>query len=204
MRISIYVEGGAKGSLEIRCRKGFREFFEKAGFQGRMPNIHPCGSRNEAFKDFERAISRAKPDEFIVLLVDSESPIQTSPDKVWDHVKTRQGDQWHKPPNATAEHLHLMVECMEAWFLADKTCLSAYFGQGFKAEKLPQGANIEKITKATIYDGLKRATENCKTKAVYGKGAHSFDLLGRIEPNKVKEASDYAKRLIETLLLKAQ
>ncbi|MGZ8218807.1 DUF4276 family protein [Methylomagnum sp.] len=199
----IFVEGGAEGELSSQCRKGFSQFFEKAGLKGKMPRIFASGSRRHAYDDFCHAIAKAEPGDFIVLLIDSEAPIHISPDKVWDHVKTRQGDQWHKPPNATADHLHFMVECMEAWFLADKVCLSAYFGQGFKAEKLPQVTDIERVSKASIYDGLKRATENCKTKAVYGKGAHSFDLLGRIEPDKVKEASDYAKRLIETLLGKA-
>jgi hypothetical protein len=203
MRISIFVEGGAKGGLAVRCRKGFSEFFEKAGLKGKMPSIHPCGSRNEAYKDFERALTKAKPDNFIVLLVDSEAPIRVSEEQVWEHVKTQAGDNWDRPLNATADHLHFMVECMEAWFLADKMCLATYFGQGFKIEKLPQTSDIEKISKVSVYEGLQRATESCKTKAAYGKGAHSFDLLGRIAPAEVTTASPYAQRLIETLLARA-
>jgi hypothetical protein len=199
----IFVEGGSKGPLNIRCRKGFTEFLEKAGLRGKMPKIFASGSRRHAYEDFCHALTKAKPGDFIALLVDSEAPLSITPEQAWSHVKTREGDKWDKPPAATAEHLHFMAECMEAWFLADITCLATYFGQGFKSDKLPRATDIEKISKASIYEGLKRATENCKTKAAYGKGAHSFDLLGQIQPSEVIKASAYAKRLIETLLAQA-
>ena len=34
---------------------------------------------------------------------------------------------------ATDEQAHLMVQCMEAWFLADRETLAAVFGRGLKA-----------------------------------------------------------------------
>ena len=197
----IFVEGGAKGDLKRRCREGFSKFFEKSGLKGNMPRVIACGSRRHAYDDFCVALAKAKPGDVIVLLVDSESPINCEEDQVWRHVYSREGDKWPQPNGAEPAHLHFMVECMEAWFMADKTCLEAYFGQGFETDKLPSQSDIEQIAKADLYEGLKKATKNCKTKACYGKGAHSFDILGKIDPAKVIAASPFAKRLIDKLLI---
>jgi hypothetical protein len=196
----VFVEGGAKGSLNIRCRAGFSSFFEKSGLKGKMPKVVACGSRKHAYDDFCVALVQSKPGDVIVLLVDSEAPVNCGEDQVWEHVLYREGDKWPKPNAAKAEHLHFMVECMEAWFMADKTCLETYFGQGFEANQLPSRSDIEQIAKADLYDGLKKATKHCKTKASYGKGIHSFDILGKIDPIKVIEASPFAKRLIAMLV----
>jgi hypothetical protein len=40
---------------------------------------------------------------------------------------------------------------------------------------------------------------NCKTKAPYGKGEHSFKLLALIDPTKVANASPWANRFINEL-----
>lgn len=198
-RIIIFVEGGAKGGLAARCRKGFRTFFEKAGLNGGSFDIKSCGSRNEAIKDFELAISHVKSGEdiFYALLIDSESPISAPIHQLWDHVKGQSGKGWKKPDKASAEHLHFMVECMEAWFFADIQCLEDYFGKEIGIKASP---NIETIVKADRK--LKEATRRSK-KGCYDKGTHSFDLLGQIDPGKVRDASPYARRLIETLLAQA-
>lgn len=197
--VKVFVEGGAKGSLKAKCREGFTKFFEKAGLKGKMPRIVACGSRSHAYNDFCTALAQAKSNDVIVLLVDSESPVTVSEDQVWQHVLHREGDKWQQPVGAEPEHLHFMVECMEAWFMADKNCLAAYFGQGFDVGKLPKQSNIEKIAKIDLYAGLENATKNCKTKSCYGKGSHSFDILCKIDASKVVSASNYAKRLLNHL-----
>lgn len=199
----IFVEGGSKGALNSRCREGFSQFFEKSGLKGKMPKVVACGSRQHAYDDFCVAFSKAKPGDVFLLLVDSEAPINGIESQVWNHVLLREGDKWPKPPSAKPVHLHFMVECMEAWFMADKTCLETYFGQGFESTQLPARNDIEKIAKIDLYKGLENTTKNCKTKAAYGKGAHSFDILGKIDPAKVIAASPYAKRLIDQLLINA-
>ncbi len=84
--------------------------------------------------------------------------------------------------------------------MADRETLRTYFGQGFREKALPPpGKPIEKIDKAVVLDGLKRATRDTKTKGEYGKGAHSFELLGLIDADKVISASPWAKRLVEEL-----
>lgn len=184
----LFVEGGAKGRLNRLCREGFGKFLEKAGLKNKMPRITACGGRQSAYKDFRNALDKAKPGDVIILLVDSEAPITETDDNVWKHVLQREGDKWESPRAATAKHLHFMVECMEAWFMADKQCLAAYFGQGFDANQLSKRTNIENIPKLELMLGLENATKHCKTKAKYddkgGKGEHSFELLGRIDPKK--------------------
>ncbi|PPD50452.1 MAG: hypothetical protein CTY16_01465 [Methylobacter sp.] len=197
--VKVFVEGGARGALNARCREGFTKFFEKAGLKGKMPRVVACGSRSDAYNDFCTALAQAKPSDVIVLLVDSEAPVTVEENQVWQHVLHREGDKWQQPVGAEQNHLHFMVECMEAWFMADKNCLAAYFGQGFEVSKLPNQSNIEKISKANLYAGLEKATKNCKTKACYGKGSHSFDILGKIDPQKVLSASSYAARLVDHL-----
>ena len=93
-----------------------------------------------------------------------------------------------------------MVKIMESWFLADRDALKAFFGQGFKENALPAADNaIEGIAKQQVYRSLEQATSNCKTKAVYGKGEHSFKLLRLIAPDKVTAASVWAKRFVDTV-----
>ena len=123
MRIKIYVEGGGDSNqLKRKCRRGFAKFFEQAGFQGKMPKIIACGSRNDAFGDFCTAVRTPTNDEYPLLLVDSEGPvIPRHYDKPWAHLKER--DFWNQPADTTDEQAHLMVQCMESWFLADRHCL---------------------------------------------------------------------------------
>ena len=89
---------------------------------------------------------------------------------------------------------------MESWFLADRDALKRFFGQGFKDNQLPAAMRaIEQVTKADVYQALQNATANCKTKAAYGKGEHSFKLLTLIDPTKVTGASQWAQRFIDEL-----
>lgn len=200
MKITIYVEGGGdRKDLRAKCREGFTRFFEKAGFAGRMPGIVACGSRVDAYRRFSTAILGAVDGEFIVLLVDSEAAVKKEhKEKPWRHVKEREGDQWEKPPAAEEENLHLMVQCMEAWFFADKATLGAYFGRDFQVSALGNVRNVETISKHDLFEQLKRATVRTK-KGAYGKGKDSFELLGRIDPVKIRNGSFFADRLIATL-----
>jgi len=196
VKIRIYVEGGGdQHALKSKCRAGFRMFFEKVLPQGRMPSIIACGSRNKAFSYFCTAIKQHR-NAFCVLLVDSESPIRNSANR-WDHLKER--DNWNKPDGANEENIHFMVQCMESWFIADKECLAFFFGQGFNVNAIPDNPNIEAVSKADIFNGLKNSSRNTKTKGKYGKGSHSFDILSKISPAKVREASEHADILLRIL-----
>jgi hypothetical protein len=189
--VRIYVEGGGDGKLlRSKCRKGFSEFFQQANFAGRMPRIVACGRRNKAYEDFCYAFSQSNPTDFIILLVDSEGPVSKTP---WEHLKSTDG--WIEPARASDDNAHLMVQCMEAWFLAEKKVLQDYYGQHFSEVSLPANPNIEQIPKDDILKGLSNATRNT-TKGEYDKGDHSFAILARISPSLVKDAAPHCKRLI--------
>lgn len=206
--VKLYVEGGGDASaLKAACRKGFAMFLEKAGFKGHMPRIVACGSRRDAYDSFCTAVEIG---ESAFLLVDSEAPIAFQNQQgecdawlPWQHLA--QGDQWQKPANADDLQCHLMVLCMESWFLADRENLQSFFGQGFQVNQLPPIANaIESVGKQEVYQSLASATRACKTKAQYGKGEHSFKILALIDPAKVTASSPWAKRFTDELKKKME
>ncbi len=212
--VKLFVEGGGDtASLRTACRQGFSLFIEKAGLAGRMPKVVACGGRQDAFDSFCTALANGEP---ALLLVDSEAPVasvsqpgdtnlQDARDKwlPWHHLRQRQGDEWEKPTGAEDLQCHLMTQCMESWLLADRETLKTFFGQGFKENQLPAAANpVESVAKAHIYQSLAKATADCKTKAQYGKGEHSFKLLALIDPAKVMDASPWAKRFVEAMKTK--
>jgi len=96
-----------------------------------------------------------------------------------------------------------MVQCMEAWFLADREKLSAFYGDCFRARALPAGRDVEQILKKEIYDALAQATRTCK-KGIYHKTAHAFEILQQIDPEKVRAASAHADRFFVILLREAR
>lgn len=203
--VKLYVEGGGDSkSLQIECRKGFRNFIEKAGLKGKMPSIIACGGRKNAYDSYCIAIEYG---EDAVLLVDSEAPLlnqnqQGLPEtwQPWQHLKQRQGDGWDKPKNSKDTDCHLMVQCMENWLLADRDTLKAFFGQGFADNQLPAATRlIESIDKNTAYEALAKASASCKTKVPYDKGEHSFKLLASIDSEKVTDSSPWAKRFVDEL-----
>ena len=183
MSARVYVEGGGDTNpLKTRCRKAFQAFLRGAGLAGRLPRIFACGGRRQAYEDFCSALDSAHGDEFVALLVDSEAPVAEGSGP-WRHLKDR--DNWNEPAGATDDNVHLMVQCMEAWFLADKDCLAAFFGRGFNQNALPGRPDIEDTAKVDVLDGPKNATRQCQPRGEYGKGRHSFDILEKIDPAKV-------------------
>lgn len=203
--VVVYAEGASSGPNSVRSqieyRQAFSNFFAKTVLgKTHRPRLVPCGGRGKAFEAFRTAISQGTN---ALLLVDSEDPVHpahASPPEgnwePWTHLKQR--DNWEKPKNATDDDCHLMVQCMESWFLADWPAVKSFFGHGFAASGLPKGT-VESILKDDVYNTLQKATQNCKTKAPYGKGLHSFKLLALIDPTKVMAASPWAKRFIDEL-----
>jgi hypothetical protein len=207
--VKLFVEGGGdSAALKTACREGFAKFLEKAGLGGRMPRIVACGGRQDAFDSFCTALNNG---EAALLLVDSEALIGAAAQPgdgnakearsqwlPWQHLHQRVGDGWERPATAQDMQCHLMVQCMESWLVADRVNLKAFFGQGFQEDQLPAAArSLEAIPKEELYRTLTNATRNCKTKAQYGKGEHSFKLLTRVDPEKIMAASPWARRFVE-------
>ena len=200
--VSVYAEGGGdkRPVLESELRRGFSDFFDKAGLHNRKPKVIACGSRENAFKDFCLAIAQG---QNALLMVDSEKPISPAHEPPtgnqflpWDHLKS--SDNWDKPHQATDTDCHLMVQCMESWFIADWETVARFFGKDYKDTAKPSQTS-ENISKDEVFKALAKATRDCKSGA-YGKGPHSFKLLALIKPDRVSEASPWAKRFIDEIL----
>ncbi|WP_069472653.1 DUF4276 family protein [Candidatus Marithrix sp. Canyon 246] len=196
MKVHIYVEGGGDQNLTLtKCRRGFSQFFKKIVPSGYQPKIIACGSRMQAYNRFCTAIVQYR-DVLCILLVDSEAPVADNHGS-WRHLKVI--DNWNPPSSATDDNAYLMVQCMESWFLADRKTLAEFYGQGFNLNALPKQQNIEKIAKNDLNQGLDAATRHTKTKGKYHKVRHGFDILAKIDPQKVAQVSKHAKRLFNLL-----
>jgi hypothetical protein len=127
--VRVYVEGGGDykhNDTATTCRRGFQELFGKLGLPGRRLSVIACGSRLQTFNDFRKAL-RQQTGDFVILLVDSEGPVVAP--GAWAHFHARDG--WQRPAGTIQDQAHLMVQCMEAWFLADREALIEFYGQGF-------------------------------------------------------------------------
>lgn len=195
MKVVVYVEGGGHQRKTLDdCRRGFGQLFEKVVGEGQPPKVRACGGRAETFHDFQRDVRQAK-EGFLILLVDSEAPVGANVTP-WNHVRTQ--DSWKKPKNVHEDQAHLMVQCMESWFLADRDALSEYYKQGFLVNSLPGRANIEEIPKRDVEQRLERATRATQA-GLYHKTRHGFDLLALIDPEKLRQKSPRARRFFEVL-----
>ena len=140
---------------------------------------------------------KVNPNCMSALLVDSEAAIAAVPTvKLQDalirvaHLRQRQststrgqGDGW-AISDILGERVHLMIQCMEAWIVADPEALEEFYKQNFKKEKLPKRANLEEESKADVYAKLEKATEGTQ-KGKYGKIKHASKLLGKVSPDKI-------------------
>lgn len=193
----LFVEGGGDAhTLRAACRQGFTEFLKKAGLAGRLPRVVACGGGKQAYDSFRTALSAG---ERAFLLVDSEDLVEENTQSPWEHLATRPGDRWAQPAGSTDEQCHLVVVCLESWFLADRRVLEDFFGPGFLAQALPPPTRaIESIAKEQVYEALAKATGRCRARA-YRKGEHSFKLLALLRPEVVGNASPWAGRFIDEL-----
>jgi hypothetical protein len=82
------------------------------------------------------------------------------------------------------ERVHLMVQCMEAWIVADPDTLETFYKQNFKKNCLPTRPNLEDVSKTDLYEKLKNATKDTQ-KGEYGKIKHASKILLVIDPEKV-------------------
>jgi len=194
--VRVYVEGGGdRRMVSAACRRGFTEFFRKALPPGRMPCVIACGSRSNAYDRFCIAL-RTRPDALNLLLVDSEGPVAVY-GAPWRHLAER--ERWRRPDGATDTHAHLMVQCMESWFLADPRALADYFGRRFNDHALPRRHDVERIPKDDVLRSLDCALATGPGSRAYRKGRDAFAILERLDPGVVAGAAPHAQRLLGIL-----
>ena len=197
--IRIYIEGGGDGrETKARLRQGFSAFLSQLRERARDRSIRwevvACGSRESTFRNYKTALD-SHPDAFNVLLVDAEAPVIS--DRPWEHLHRR--DNWDNP-GVEDKHCHLMVQCMEAWLIADREAIRGYYGQHFQENALPNNPDVEAVDKDRLIDALQNATRNT-TKGKYHKTRHGPEILERIRSEEVRSKSQYCERLFHTLLV---
>lgn len=194
--IRIYVEGGGNDNPSRRLiRAGFSQFLDPlrqlARERGVRWEVIPCGPRPTALEKFRTAV-KVHPDALVVLLVDAETRVEGTPR---DHLRRK--DNW----NVTGlpdEQLHLMVQVVEAWLVADLDTLASYYGKGFLRNVLPKQQDVEAIPKDQLEKALDRATKKTQ-KRRYRKIAHCADLLALIDCHKVRQRAKHCDRLFTFL-----
>ncbi|MEH2323716.1 MAG: DUF4276 family protein [Nostoc sp.] len=226
MNIYIYIEGaGDEDDIEQlpRQRPGFRSGIRsgketttglRQGFIKFFQNLYDiagenikifivmCGSRSDAYENFKIALE-SQPEAFNVLLIDAESPVYSTVTP-WEHLRNRTEDHpWILDAvNFEDDWCHLMVQTMEAWFIADIDALREFYGKGLRENIILQGMarnrSVETISKATLKVWLEAATRRTEKKK-YHKTRHAPKLLALLNVARVCQASTYCDRLFTTL-----
>jgi DNA polymerase elongation subunit (family B) len=190
--IRIYVEG------DRQLRRGFHRFFSALIAEAREKrvafDIITCGPRGEAYNRFKLA-EQEYTDGFNLLLVDSEEEVRET-ESPRAHLARVEG--WDLR-GVAEEQVHLMAQTMETWFLAEPDVLSTYFGKDFAVGALPRRADVEAIPKADVESALKRAVASTKM-GRYHKVVHGSEILGRLNPDRVRSRAPHCDRLFETIL----
>ncbi len=150
-----------------------------------------AGPRDKAFEGFRHA-TRHRTADLVVLLVDAEAPLQHPPR---DHLRHRDG--WDLR-FAEEDAIHLMVQTMEAWIVADPEALATYYGEGFLRNSLPDALDLESVPKVQIERSLKAATTRTR-KGAYHKVRHATELLTKIDPTRVQHRCPGCSRLLDYL-----
>ena len=194
--IAIYMEGGGdRTGTRAQLRRGMETFLRSLKQAARRKALHwklvPCGSRDAAFSRFRNAVA-TEPQAVNMLLVDAEGPVANAPR---EHLRARDG--WDLS-GAVESRLHLMVQTMETWIVADPDVLRSYYGADFKSAKLPSRANLEDEPKKELQRRLKEATKDTQKRA-YHKIKHAKDLLRLIDPDVVRERCPHCERLFREL-----
>ena len=130
--------------------------------------ITPCRSGDDAIKQCAK-------DAGAVLLIDSEGALST---QLANRIAGQIG---------ASNRVFFMVQLMEAWFLADRPTLEAYYGRDFNVGRLPGNPNVEDIPKPDVEQGLHDATRRC-SKGAYNKTTHAIALLAQLNPFAVYDA----------------
>ncbi len=195
--IEVFIEAGPKGKNSANgntaLRLGFEKLFakQKELFRARgiRLSLTVCGPRTAAYNAFKSEFDRKQAGKINALLVDSEEALSEKgtidANARKQHLISRVGDQWDLK-GVKSEWVHLMVQCMETWLLADADAMSRYYGQGFHRKSMPERLNLEQEPKADVQSKLDAATRPTQ-KGIYHKVDHASQLLALIDPDLVQK-----------------
>lgn len=196
--VAVYMEGGGDSREgKAQLRQGMSESLNSLRDAARQKKLHwkvvACGSRNDTHNAFLNAWNTS-PSAFNILLVDSEESVAdvNSPRA---HLKQRDG--WDLA-GINERSIHLMIQVMEAWIIADVDAIAKHYEQRFQKGAFPPNQNLEGVEKVRIYSALKQATAKTQ-KGEYHKTRHAAVLLARIDPANVRQRCPSCDRLFVTL-----
>lgn len=195
VEIRIYVEGGGEQiNTKSRLQQGMSKFLER--LTGIRIKCIVCGTRNHAYRDFKNAL-KSHPDAINLLLVDSEDFVKPSHPELNPKPHLINRDQWDLS-GIDENRIHLMVQSMESWLIADADTLAKYYRQGFKKKAIPPNNNVEEIPKDRVTSILQRATANTQ-KGEYHKIRHGPEILEMLDTSIVRRKAPYCDRLFQTI-----
>jgi hypothetical protein len=188
-QITIYFEGhrGLARPLQVFLERG------APGLKGKVRAFYGKG-RNDTIHDFLRAKSQ-HPNLTHVLLLDSD---EEDDGRLFQRLQGQEYWQVRADSVIGEERVCWMVHLMESWFLADRDALREYYGSGLHENSLPRNREVERVPKADVLDGLKRATRNTG-KGAYRKGAHAPRILEKLDPTRVRTAASHCDRFLRIL-----
>lgn len=182
--VRIYFEG------THALRPALGEFLEKAvpAARGKL-RLVAGGGRDKTIDDFSREFRNTCPD-FLILLVDSE---ETDDGKL--EARLRSKGNWRVPRHTRTKHrVCWMVQCMEAWFVADRAALRKFYGRKLHEKSLPRNRDVEGIPKKDVLGALKKATKD-----QYDKGSHAPRILWLLNPQIVRTVAGHCQRLFDNI-----
>lgn len=196
--VTIYMEGGGSGPEgKAALRQGMDSFLnrlkEAAAARSWRWNLVPCGGRGDAFNAFRQA-AQENVEGIAVLLVDSEGPVPS--DKPFREY-LEENDRWDLS-FASEDEIHLMIQIMETWIIADKKALANYCGEGFRKDELPNAQDMEGVSRSEVGRALEAAIGG-SSRGRYHKIKHASDLLRQMNPDTVQDRCPACRRLFETL-----
>ena len=195
--ITFFMVGGGSALSSAAIRQGMGGFLASIRSAARKRritwNLVPCGSREDTLARFTDAVGQARESMANILLVDAEAVVTATDPRI--HLRNQDGWDLTGVP---ADAIHLMVQIMETWIVADPTALAGYYGPAFSEAKLPRRRNLEEEPKARVLAALKEATKGT-AKRDYDKIKHASKLLGLIDPNRVQARCRHCKRLFQEL-----
>ena len=190
--VTIHFEGHSN------LRPGFHKLFEPHVNHARQQRIRfkliAGGSRTEAVKDFQRSC-RSQPSNVNILLIDSEGPI---PDTASAIQSLRAQRFWDGSVACDDDQVNLMVQAMEAWFIADPQALVNHFGQDFSIKALPSPQNAESVSPSDLTTAIHEGLRNSGRRR-YDKVTDGVKLLQLIDRVKVGQYCQHFQRLMDYL-----
>ena len=145
-------------------------------------------------KDFLRSC-RSQPSNVNVLLVDSEGPI---PDTTSAIRSLRAQSIWDGSVDCDDDQVNLMVQAMEAWFIADPQALINHFGQDFGIKALPSPQNAESVSPSDLTTAIREGLRNSGRRR-YDKVTDGMKLLQLVDHVELRRYCRHFQRLMDYL-----